>query len=74
VIIKTLFFKITVLLKSKLISAMTEKSAGFSNILKKRFKKDNLKKLKIPEMIQRTRFFKIKTGQLTRTAFKVYSI
>jgi hypothetical protein len=34
VIIKTLFFKISVLLKTKSYSAIREKSAGFSNIFK----------------------------------------
>jgi hypothetical protein len=47
VIIKTLFFKIIVLLKTKSYSAPTEKSAGFSHIvmtfLKKRFLKRQLK-------------------------------
>jgi len=68
VIIKTLFFKINILLKTKSYSAQTEKSAGFSNILKKTLKK----KLNIHEIIQGTR--KIKTGPWTRTAFQVYSI
>jgi len=34
VIIKTLFFKIIVLLKTKSYSAMREKSSGFSDIFK----------------------------------------
>jgi hypothetical protein len=34
VIIKTLFFKISVLLKTKSYSAARQKSAGFSNISK----------------------------------------
>jgi len=39
VIIKTLFFKISVLLKTKSYSAIREKQAEFSNIAKRQNKK-----------------------------------
>jgi len=53
VIIKTLFFKIIVLLKTKSYSAMREKSSGFSNIFKNQKKHFNMiiKQIKNDAMI-----------------------
>jgi hypothetical protein len=73
VIIKTLFFKISVLLKTKSYSAMREKSAGFSNSFKIKKKLFNIiiEQIKNDAMII---FLHKKTGQWTRILFQVYSI